>query len=124
DKPAAAKAETAPRESAKKPAKAEAAPREAEEKQAPAKKTEKADGAKAEEAPPQAGGTIEFKLPELGEGVTSADVASLLVEEGAQIEAGQNVLELETDKAVVELPCPHAGRVAKIHVKPGDSLKV
>ncbi|MCA9096003.1 MAG: E3 binding domain-containing protein, partial [Planctomycetaceae bacterium] len=66
---------------------------------------------------------LEFKLPELGEGVTSADVASLLVAEGETVSAGQNVVELETDKAVVELPIPHAGIVTKILAKLGMTIK-
>jgi len=66
---------------------------------------------------------LEFKLPELGEGVTSADVASLLVAEGETVSAGQNVVELETDKAVVELPIPHAGVVKKILAKLGMTIR-
>lgn len=66
---------------------------------------------------------FEFKLPELGEGVSSADVASLLVAEGQAVSAGQNILELETDKAVVELPITQAGTISKILVKPGQTLK-
>ena len=53
----------------------------------------------------------EFKLPNLGEGIKSADVAGISVKEGDTIEPNQNVLELETDKAVVELPCPTGGKV-------------
>ena len=68
--------------------------------------------------------SIEFKLPAIGEGVDSADVADVLVEEGQTITAGQNVLELETEKAVVEVPCPHAGKISKILVKDGDSIRV
>jgi len=66
----------------------------------------------------------EFKLPELGEGVDQADVARILVSEGDTIEADQNVMELETEKAVADLPCPHAGKVAEIHVSKGDTIKV
>ncbi len=66
----------------------------------------------------------EFKLPELGEGVETADVAEILVAEGDRIIAGQSVMELETEKAVVELPCQLAGTVTKIHVAQGDSIKV
>ncbi|MGH7128053.1 MAG: 2-oxo acid dehydrogenase subunit E2, partial [Planctomycetaceae bacterium] len=66
----------------------------------------------------------EFKLPPLGEGVESADVADVLVSEGESIEAEQNVLQLETEKAVADLPCPHAGTVAKIHVSIGDTVSV
>lgn len=68
--------------------------------------------------------TTEFKLPDLGENVEQADVVNVLVSEGHVIQAGQNILELETDKAVVELPSPHGGRVTKVHVKTGDKVKV
>ncbi len=67
---------------------------------------------------------IDFKLPELGENVHSGDVVNVLVQEGDVIAANDGVVELETDKAVVEIPCPHAGRVAKLLVKKGDTLKV
>lgn len=67
---------------------------------------------------------IEFTLPDLGENIDSGDILSLLVSEGDEIEPDQNVIELETDKATVEVPCPHGGRVVKIHVKPGDTVEV
>ncbi len=67
---------------------------------------------------------IEFKLPELGENVTAGDVVNVLVHEGQHIEGNQGVIELETEKAIVEIPCPHAGRVAKVHVKKGDTVHV
>jgi pyruvate dehydrogenase E2 component (dihydrolipoyllysine-residue acetyltransferase) len=68
--------------------------------------------------------SIEFKLPELGENIEEAEVAEILVKEGDEISAEQSVMELETEKAVVELPCPHAGRITKIHVSDGDEIKV
>ena len=68
--------------------------------------------------------SVEFKLPEVSEGVESADVAELMVAEGDVIEAGQVVLEVETEKAVAEIECPHAGRVAKVHVAQGDTIAV
>ncbi|GAB4131595.1 dihydrolipoamide acetyltransferase family protein [Thermopirellula anaerolimosa] len=67
---------------------------------------------------------VEFKLPNLGENVTSGDVVNVLVQEGDVIAGNQAVLELETDKAVVEIPCPHAGRIDKVLVKKGDTIKV
>lgn len=67
---------------------------------------------------------MEFKVPELGENIHSGDVVNVLVREGQTIEANQGILELETDKAVIELPCPHAGTIGKIHVKKGDTVKV
>lgn len=68
--------------------------------------------------------SIEFKLPEVSEGVESADVAEVLVAEGDTITKDQIVMEIETEKAVVELPCPYAGKVEKIHVSPGDLVQI
>lgn len=68
--------------------------------------------------------SIEFKLPNIGEGVESAEVAEVHVQPGDTIEANQVVAELETEKAVVELPCPHAGRVKELRVKTGDTIRV
>ena len=67
---------------------------------------------------------IDFKLPELGENIHSGDVVNVLVQAGDQIAANDGVLELETDKAVVEIPCPHAGRVTKVLVNKGETVKV
>jgi len=68
--------------------------------------------------------SIDFKLPELGENITSGDVVNVLVHEGDQIVGNQPVIELETDKAVVEIPCPHAGKILKIHVAKGERVSV
>ena len=67
---------------------------------------------------------FDFKVPELGENISSGDVVKILVREGQAIEANQGVLELETDKAVIEIPCSQAGTVTKLHVKKGDTVKV
>ncbi|MBX3413766.1 MAG: 2-oxo acid dehydrogenase subunit E2 [Pirellulales bacterium] len=67
---------------------------------------------------------IDFKLPELGENIHSGDVVSVLVSVGDEIQSDQPVLEIETDKAVVEVPCPHSGRVTAIHVKKGDTIPI
>lgn len=66
----------------------------------------------------------DFIMPDLGENIQSADVGQVLIAEGDTIKADQIVLELETDKAVFELPCPYAGKVAKIHVRAGDKVAV
>src|SRR5262245_8765469 len=66
--------------------------------------------------------SIEFKLPAVGENVDKADIGELRVAEGGVICADQIGREIETDKAVFELTCPHAGKITKIHVKPGDSV--
>ncbi len=66
----------------------------------------------------------DFKLPDLGEGVESGDVVRVMVAEGDTITAEQPVVEIETDKAVVEVPCPFAGRIVKVHVSEGSKIKV
>jgi pyruvate dehydrogenase E2 component (dihydrolipoamide acetyltransferase) len=63
-----------------------------------------------------------FKLPDLGENIEAAEVVRVLVAEGDRVEAEQAVLEMETEKAMFEVPCPFAGRVEKVHVKPGDRV--
>jgi pyruvate dehydrogenase E2 component (dihydrolipoamide acetyltransferase) len=54
----------------------------------------------------------EFKLPDLGENIASGDVVTVLVAEGDVVKPGQALLEVETDKAVIEVPCPPGGRIA------------
>ena len=66
----------------------------------------------------------EFKLPDLGENIASGDVVSVHVTEGDVIKPGQAILEVETDKAVIEVPCPPGGRIAKVLVKKGETVKV
>ena len=65
-----------------------------------------------------------FALPDLGEGLTEAEIVKVLVAEGDVIAEDAPLLEVETDKATVEIPSPMAGRVAKIHVQPGQTVKV
>jgi pyruvate dehydrogenase E2 component (dihydrolipoamide acetyltransferase) len=67
---------------------------------------------------------IEFKLPELGENISQGDLVRLMVAPGATVNAGQSVIELETDKAVVEVPSSVSGTVQEIRVKEGDKVKV
>ncbi|MGC2446547.1 MAG: dihydrolipoyllysine-residue acetyltransferase [Candidatus Sulfotelmatobacter sp.] len=67
---------------------------------------------------------IEFKLPELGENIEQGDLVRLMVEPGAKVDAGQSVMELETDKAVVEVPSSVSGTVHEIRVKEGEKIKV
>ena len=66
----------------------------------------------------------EFKVPELGENVAGGDVTRVLVKVGDTIAAIRPVLELETDKATIEVPSSVAGRVTEIKVKKGDKIKV
>ena len=66
----------------------------------------------------------EFKLPDLGEGLTDGEVVRWLVAEGDAIELNQPIVEVETAKAVVEIPAPYAGTVVKLHAVEGESLDV
>jgi pyruvate dehydrogenase E2 component (dihydrolipoamide acetyltransferase) len=66
----------------------------------------------------------DFKLPDLGEGLTEAEIVRVLVAEGDEIKEDQAVLLVETEKAQVELPSPYGGRVAAVHVQPGQRVKV
>src|SRR5256885_4303924 len=65
-----------------------------------------------------------FALPDLGEGLTEAEIIKVLVNEGDVLAEDAPLLEVETDKATVEIPSPFAGRVARIHVQPGQTVKV
>jgi pyruvate dehydrogenase E2 component (dihydrolipoamide acetyltransferase) len=67
---------------------------------------------------------IEFKLPELGENIEQGDLVRLMVAPGAAVSVGQSVMELETDKAVVEVPSSVSGTVQEIRVKEGEKIKV
>lgn len=65
----------------------------------------------------------EIKLPDLGEEIESGDVVNVLVSEGDTIEKEQTIAEVETDKAVLEVPSTRAGKVTKVHVSQGDTVK-
>ena len=66
----------------------------------------------------------EFKLPELGENVSAGDVMRVLVKPGDSVANEQPVLELETDKATIEVPSSVSGTVGEVKVKPGEKVKV
>ena len=66
----------------------------------------------------------EFKLPELGENIEAADVVNVLVKEGDVIKKDQAVLEIETDKATIEVPSTVEGKITQLLVKSGDKVKV
>src|SRR5258705_12525350 len=66
----------------------------------------------------------EFKVPELGENIEQGDVTRVLVKVGDTIAKDQSVVELETDKATIEVPSSVAGVVKEIKVKQGDKVKV
>ena len=107
---------------------------------APAAKEERAAAAVAPEAPrsqpqpataaqtapskPASSGASEFKLPELGENISQGDLVRLMIAPGANVSEGQPVMELETDKAVVEVPSSVTGTVKEVLVKEKDKVKV
>jgi pyruvate/2-oxoglutarate dehydrogenase complex dihydrolipoamide acyltransferase (E2) component len=66
----------------------------------------------------------EFKLPDLGEGLTEGEVARWLVAEGDEIAEDAPLVEIQTDKTTVEIPSPAAGKVARILVAEGDVVPV
>jgi pyruvate dehydrogenase E2 component (dihydrolipoamide acetyltransferase) len=68
--------------------------------------------------------STEFKLPELGEKIESGDLVRLMIKPGASITEGEPVMELETDKAVVEVPSSVTGTIGEVRVKEGDKLRV
>lgn len=67
---------------------------------------------------------FDFKLPDLGEGITEGEVVKWRVKEGDHVEEHQVVLEIETDKAIVEVPSPRSGKVTKVSVKEGQTVNV
>lgn len=67
---------------------------------------------------------MDIKLPELGENIAQGTISKVLVKVGDNVKKGQNILELETDKAVLEVPSPEEGSVSQILVKAGQAVKV
>lgn len=67
---------------------------------------------------------MEFKMPDIGEGVAEGEVVKWLVKEGEAVAEDQPLLEASTDKATVVIPCPTSGVVQKIHVAEGQMAKV
>src|SRR5438552_11796599 len=65
-----------------------------------------------------------FRLPDLGEGLTEAQLVAWRVEEGTTVEVNTPLCDVETAKAVVVIPSPYAGRIQKLHARPGDSVAV
>ncbi|MGZ7065466.1 MAG: dihydrolipoamide acetyltransferase family protein [Candidatus Aminicenantales bacterium] len=66
----------------------------------------------------------QFRFPDVGEGITEGEIVRWLVKEGEEVKADQTLAEIETDKAIVEMPSPYAGTVLKLHFKEKDIVKV
>ena len=105
------------------PSVAAAAPRTSAPPQTPATKIPTTP-ANEISVPSETSPSPEFKLPELGENIHQGDLVRLMVSAGSQIAAGQPVMELETDKAVVEVPSSVTGTVKDVLVKQGEKVKV
>jgi len=67
---------------------------------------------------------VEYKFPDLGEGVTEGEVKKWLVKEGDTVSLDESIAEVETDKAVVEMPSPASGKILRLHFREGDIVKV
>src|SRR2546423_1398754 len=67
---------------------------------------------------------MDFKLPELGEGVYEAELVAWLVQPGQAVKRGQSLMEVLTDKATMEVPSPFAGTLTGVQARPGQRLKV
>jgi pyruvate dehydrogenase E2 component (dihydrolipoamide acetyltransferase) len=66
----------------------------------------------------------QFRFPDVGEGITEGEIVRWLVREGDEVKSDQTLAEIETDKAVVEMPSPYSGTVLKLHFKEKDLIKV
>lgn len=66
----------------------------------------------------------EFKFPDLGEGVTEGEIKKWLVKEGDPVKKDQSIAEVETDKAIVEMPSPYSGRMGRLSFPEGGIVKV
>ena len=100
----------------------------ASEKQASPAKSQTAAASVTTVVPPvvpsESSEIAEFTLPELGENIHQGDLVRLMISPGAQVSEGQPVMELETDKAVVEVPSSLTGIVKDVHVSQGEKIKV
>jgi pyruvate dehydrogenase E2 component (dihydrolipoamide acetyltransferase) len=68
--------------------------------------------------------SLSFKLPDLGEGIHEAEILTIPVTVGQEVKEGDAILEVETDKAAVEIPSPYTATVSEISVNPGDIVNV
>tara|TARA_Y100000310_G_scaffold332417_1_gene407954 strand:+ start:57 stop:1286 length:1230 start_codon:yes stop_codon:yes gene_type:complete len=66
----------------------------------------------------------EFKFPDVGEGITEGEIVKWLVKEGDTVKADQNIVQVETDKAVADIPAPVSGKITKINFQNGETVKV
>ena len=108
----------APKAEPAKPTAAKTAPAAA--KSAP----QAASPAPKQSAPSGGGARLDFKLPDIGEGIAEGEIVKWLVEVGAEVEEHQAVVEVMTDKATVEVPAPRAGKILEFNAKEGQVVPV
>ncbi|MCB9907739.1 MAG: 2-oxo acid dehydrogenase subunit E2 [Planctomycetes bacterium] len=101
-----------------------AAPAPAKAAPAPAPAAAPKSAPAAAPAPAAGGRVLEFKLPDIGEGVAEGEIVQWLVEEGAAVQEHDPVVEVMTDKATVEVPAPASGTLVKQLAKAGDTVPV
>src|SRR3989338_4248140 len=68
--------------------------------------------------------SIEFKFPDVGEGIQEGEIVKWLVKEGEEVNTDQTIVQIETDKAIVDIPSPRNGIILKINYKEGEKVKV
>lgn len=106
--------------------KAEPAKPAAKTAAAPVKPAPQAAALAAKQSPAPSGGgaRLDFKLPDIGEGIAEGEIVKWLVEVGAVVEEHQAVVEVMTDKATVEVPAPRAGKILEFNAKEGQVVPV
>ena len=67
---------------------------------------------------------MDFKFPDVGEGIHEGEIVKWLVGDGDSVKENQNIVQVETDKSVVDLPSPASGTVSNISKKEGETVKV
>ena len=67
---------------------------------------------------------LEFRLPDVGEGIATAEIIAWQVAEGDRVREHQDLVEIQTDKATVVIPCPADGVITRLCGEPGDTLDV
>src|SRR5215471_15460375 len=92
--------------------------------QTQAASSERTETDEKEQGPSAGSEAVEFRLPELGENIEKGDLVKVLVSAGDVISKDQPVIELETDKATLEVPSSVGGKVTEIHVRAGEKVKV
>ncbi len=106
------------------PAAHKPAPAAAAAAAAPAAPVHAATHAAAHAPAVAAGGKLEFKLPDIGEGIAEGEIVKWLVKEGDVVKEHQSVVEVMTDKATVEVPSPANGTITKLHAQAGQTVPV